>query len=303
MRTVKVLAPFDGISCGMVALKRAGFEVERYVAYEIDEKAVAISRKNYPEIEQRGDVFEADFTQFKGFDILMGGSPCTYWSIGRMNTGNEETADRETTSEGAGYELFKQYVRAKEESRCRWFLYENNKSISQDIKDEISKALGVQPIVINSNLVSAQDRQRCYWTNIPVHGIPEDRGILLKDIAKQEREWFPLLPWCFKHWGKERKVDTLRTLNSRKSFTLTTNRSHSRNYYLSDDRMMMTKLTADEAELLQTLPAGYTKDCGVSENQRFKAIGNGWTVDIITWILSFISKEVNESESEICNEE
>lgn len=293
MRTVRVLAPFDGISCGMVALKKNGFDVERYVAFEIDDNAMKISRKNYPEIEQKGDVFEADFTEYKGFDIVMGGSPCTYWSIGRMNTGNEETADRETTRDGIGYMLFKQFVRAKEESGCRWFIYENNKSISQDIKDEISKELGVQPIIINSNLVSAQDRLRCYWTNIPVKGLPEDKGIELKDIAKKEREWFPLLPWCFKYWGKERKVDTLRELDCKKSFTLTTNRSHSRNYYLNNDRTMMTKLTADEAEMLQTLPAGYTSNCGVSENQRFKAIGNGWTADIIAWILSFIPKEVN----------
>lgn len=291
MKALKVLAPFDGISCGMAAAERAGIDIERYVAFEIDEKAMTISKKNYPEIEQKGNVFEANFKEFKGFDILMGGSPCTYWSIGRMNTGNEETENRETTSEGLGYELFEQYVRAKEESGCKWFIYENNKSISLEIKEEISKALGVQPITINSNIVSAQDRQRCYWTNIPVLGMPENKGMLLKDIVKQDREWFPLLPWCFKYWGKERKVDTLRVLNCDKSFTLTTNRSHSRNYYLSDDRTMMTKLTADEAEILQTLPAGYTRDCGVSENQRFKAIGNGWTVDIIAWILSFIPKE------------
>lgn len=291
MRKIKVLAPFDGISCGMVALKKSGFDVKRYVAFEIDENATKISKKNYPEIEREGDVFKADFKKYRGFDIVMGGSPCTYWSIGRMNTKREETVDRETTSAGIGYELFKQFVRAKEESECRWFLYENNKSISRDIKNEISRELGVQPIVINSKLVSAQQRERCYWTNIPVKGLPEDKGIMLKDVAKKEREWFQLLPWCFKYWGKDRKVDTLRKLNCEKAFTLTTNRSHPRNYYLNDDRTMMTKLTADEAEILQTLPEGYTRDCGVSENQRFKAIGNGWTVEIISWILSFIPGE------------
>lgn len=173
---MKILSLFDGISCGRVALERASIPVERYVAYEIDKYAKAISVKNYPDIEQCGDVFTGDFTQYKGFDLLIGGSPCTYWSIAKNN--------RETTCEGEGYKLFMQYVRALRESGCCWFLYENNYSIHQNIKDAISAELGVQPIMINSALVSAQTRKRCYWTNIPNIEQPSDRGVLLKDIIE-----------------------------------------------------------------------------------------------------------------------
>ena len=173
---MKILSLFDGISCGRVALERAGIPVERYVAYEIDKYAKTISAKNYPDIEQCGDVFDGDFTQYKGFDLIIGGSPCTYWSIAKNN--------RETTCEGEGYKLFMQYVRALRESGCRWFLYENNYSIHQNIKDAISAELGVQPIMINSALVSAQTRKRCYWTNIPNIEQPADRGVLLKDIIE-----------------------------------------------------------------------------------------------------------------------
>lgn len=171
---MRVLSLFDGISCGMVALERAGIPVERYVAYEIDKYAITVSKKNYPQIEHRGDVFDADFTEFKGFDLLIGGSPCTYWSIAKNK--------RETTPDGIGGKLFMQYVRALKESECMWFLYENNYSIHQNIKDFISEQLGVEPIMINSALVSAQTRRRCYWTNIPDVMQPEDRGIVVNDI-------------------------------------------------------------------------------------------------------------------------
>ena len=171
---MKVLSLFDGISCGMVALERVGIPVERYVAFEIDKYAIQVSEKNYPMIEHMGDVFGADFTQYRGFDLLIGGSPCTYWSIAKNN--------RETTPDGVGGKLFMEYVRALKESECRWFLYENNYSIHKNIKDFISEQLGVEPIMINSALVSAQTRKRCYWTNIPNVTQPEDKGILLEDI-------------------------------------------------------------------------------------------------------------------------
>lgn len=173
---MKVLSLFDGISCGMVALERAEIPVERYVAYEIDKYAIQISKKNYPQIEQMGDVTTADFTQYKGFDLLIGGSPCTYWSIAKKG--------RETTPDGIGGQLFMHYVRALKESGCKYFLYENNYSIHKNIKAFISEQLGVEPIMINSALVSAQQRKRFYWTNIPNVKQPDDKGILLKDIIE-----------------------------------------------------------------------------------------------------------------------
>lgn len=173
---IKVLSLFDGISCGRLALERAGIEVERYDAYEIDKYARQISRKNYCDIIQHGDVFNGDYLQYKGYDLLIGGSPCTYWSIAKTK--------REITPNGIGGELFMQYVRALKESNCRFFLYENNYSIHKDIKAFISEQLGVEPIMINSALVSAQSRKRLYWTNIPNVEQPADKGILLKDVLE-----------------------------------------------------------------------------------------------------------------------
>lgn len=173
---INVLSVFDGISCGMVALERAGIKVDRYVAYEIEKNAIKVSEKNYPFIEHCGDVFDGDFTQYKGFDLLIGGSPCQHWSGAKHN--------RETTPDGIGGQLFMQYVRALKESGCKYFLYENNNSIHSNIKEFISEQLGVEPIMINSALVSAQNRKRCYWTNIPGIVQPEDRGIVAEDILE-----------------------------------------------------------------------------------------------------------------------
>ncbi len=156
---MKVLSLFDGISCGMVALERAGIPVEEYAAFEINKYAIQVSKKNYPQIKHCGNVFDGDFTNFKDYDLLIGGSPCTYWSIAKKG--------RETTANGEGFRLFGEYLRALRESRPRYFLYENNYSIHKNIKDEISRELGVEPVMINSALVSAQQRKRCYWTNIP----------------------------------------------------------------------------------------------------------------------------------------
>ena len=178
---MKILSLFDGISCGMLALNRAGIPVEKYDAFEIDRYAVQVSKKNFPEIVHHGNVFDGDFTKFQGCDLLIGGSPCTYWSIAKKN--------REINPDGEGFRLFMEFVRALKESRCRYFLYENNYSIHQNIKDEISKYLGVQPIMINSALVSAQQRKRCYWTNIPNVTQPEDKGILLNDILDNAVGW------------------------------------------------------------------------------------------------------------------
>ena len=181
---MKVLSLFDGMSCGMLAMLEAGVKVDRYVAYEIDKYAVRTSSHNFPMIEQRGDVFQADFTEFAGFDWLVGGSPCTYWSIA-------QTKNRETVASGMGWELFSQYVRALHEAKPKYFIYENNKSMSKAIRASIDETFGFEAVCINSALVSAQNRQRLYWvgkrnedgtySKVDVEQ-PEDRGILLKDV-------------------------------------------------------------------------------------------------------------------------
>lgn len=181
---MKVLSLFDGMACGMLAMQSAGITVDRYVAFEIDKYAVETSSHNFPIIEHRGDVFQADFTEFSGFDFLVGGSPCTYWSIAQKN-------NRETEASGMGWELFSQYVRALHEAQPMWFIYENNKSMSNAIRESITETFCFEPICINSALVSAQNRQRLYWvgrrnpngtySRVKVDQ-PEDRGILLKDV-------------------------------------------------------------------------------------------------------------------------
>ena len=172
------------MSCGMLALQKAGIPVDRYVAYEIDKYAIQTSKHNFPMIEQMGDVFNADFTQYEGFDGVIGGSPCTFWSIAQKN-------NRETEASGMGWELFSQYVRAIHEVKPKFFIYENNKSMSKQIRASIDEAFGFEAVCINSARVSAQNRQRLYWVGIRnADGTyskvsveqPEDLGILLKDV-------------------------------------------------------------------------------------------------------------------------
>lgn len=135
---IKVLSLFDGMSCGRIALDKSQIDVEEYVAFEIDKYAINISQKNYPRTIQMGDVFNGNYKEYLGFDLLIGGSPCTHWSINKKN--------RETSSDGLGFKLFKEFIRAKEESKCKYFLYENNNKIHDNIQQEITTNLGVEPI-------------------------------------------------------------------------------------------------------------------------------------------------------------
>ena len=281
---MNVLSLFDGISCGMVALERAEIPVERYVAYEIEEDAIKVSKHNYPQIEQKGDVFQAKYIEGE-FDLLIGGSPCTYWSIAKTD------GKRETTSSGIGFDLFMQYVRALEEAKPKYFLYENNFSISQEIKSEISKCLGVEPIMINSSLVSGQSRKRCYWTNIPNVQLPEDKGIKLYDVIDFSAHKFKVVgKWVFSYWGDKQKIETLKTVKSEKSHTLTTSKTHSMGYYLSEDKKKYCNLTVNDYETLQTLPLNYVDSCEIKETSKYRAIGNGWTVDVIAHIFKGLKK-------------
>lgn len=188
---MKVLSLFDGMACGMIAMQIAGVEVESYDAYEIDKYAIKTAQHNFPMIKEHGDVFGAEFTQYEGVDFLIGGSPCTYWSIA-------QTKNRETVASGMGWELFSQYVRALHEAKPKYFIYENNKSMSKAIRASIDETFGFEAVLINSALVSAQSRQRLYWvgkrnddgtySKVMVEQ-PEDRGILLRDILETGVCW------------------------------------------------------------------------------------------------------------------
>jgi len=188
---MKIVSLFDGMACGMLAMLGADVNVDEYYAYEIDKYAVQTATHNFPNIIECGDVFKADFTQYKDVDFIVGGSPCTYWSIAQKN-------NRETEASGLGWELFSQYVRALNEIKPRFFIYENNKSMSKAIRESITEAFGFDAICINSALVSAQNRQRLYWvgkrnedgtySKVDVQQ-PEDRGILLRDILDSGVAW------------------------------------------------------------------------------------------------------------------
>ena len=269
---MKVLSLFDGISCGVVALERAGIHVERYVAYEIEENAIKVSHHNYPQIEHKGDVFKAEYKEGE-FDLLIGGSPCSWWSNARANR-----TDKETTPDGIGYKLFCEYLRALKESKVKYFLYENNYSISKEIKEQITKDLGVNPIMINSVLVSAQNRKRCYWTNIPNVTQPQDKGILLGDVIsgavngaayRNQVQKDGTLKACT-NIRKDGKANCLIAYMANKNCCVQMNDGSIR------------PLTGEEFEILQTLPVGYTS-C-LSESKRKSVIGLGWTVDVIAHI-------------------
>lgn len=288
---MRVLSLFDGISCGMVALERAGIKVDKYDAYEIDQNAIKVSNYNYPMINQKGDVFAAQYSEGE-YDILIGGSPCTHWSIAKAG------GNRETTSSGIGWELFMQYARALKEVKPKYFLYENNESMSDDIKNEITKQLGVEPIMIDSADFSAQNRKRLYWTNIPVDLNYEKSGLVLDDIL-YEHEYktrdFTKYADTVK-WNKEGTVckydssgkgyysqaSRCRKTNV-KSNTLTASGNDKNNIWVEDYKCR--NIHPIEAERLQTLPDNYT-ECLTSKVKRSEVCGNGWTVDVIAYILN-----------------
>ena len=293
---MKVLSLFDGISCGRLALERAGIPVERYVAYEIDENAIKVSKANWNDVEHCGDVTVADFSQYKGFDAIIGGFPCQDLSINKRNRKGLE---------GNRSGLFWHLVRAIEEVNPKYFLVENNYKMPQKDQDIITKTLGVEPILIYSGKVSAQSRYRLYWTNIPNVQQPEDLHIYLKDIIEhgetKEKDLTNFTKFNNKTYtnydrparigtiGKGGQGERVYSIEG-KSVTLTANgggRGAKGGLYLINGTVR--KPTPIECERLQTLPDNYTA-C-LSDNERRKVIGNGWTVDVIAHILSGIPEE------------
>jgi DNA (cytosine-5)-methyltransferase 3A len=281
---LKVLSLFDGISCGMVALERAGIPVERYVAYEIDKKAIEISTKNYPQIEQKGSVIDADFTQYRGFDLLIGGSPCQSLSIVRSKT--REHLDGKS-------KLFFEYVRALNEIKPKHFLFENVASMNEESKDIISSYLGCEPVFINSGDFCAQQRPRLYWTNINFYKVYGKSEEVLKDIMEDTvpEKYYYSYPVVNVDMTKQVCATMLSPNNETNNRVfnpdfkvhtlLACNGGGHQKKVLVNGRVR--KLTPLEYERLQTLPDNYT--AGVSDTHRYNTLGNGWTVDVIAHIL------------------
>ena len=294
---MRVLSLFDGISCGMVALERAGIPVEKYYGSEIDTYAMKISNKNYPDIIQLGDIRNISQTildSIMPIDIIIGGSPCQDLSNYKYDRGEVTGLNGEKSG------LFYEYIRILKYVKPKYFLLENVASMEGKWKDLMSQIIGVQPIMINSALVCAAERKRLYWTNIPNVEQPQDKGVMLKDIVVKAEDvpskyWYTKYPITI-HDG-DVKVKATVNLNGHRNTKEVYNLNYKCNTLLCDgdggNRVKkvfqdgkVRKLLPLEYERLQTLPDGYT-DC-ISDSRRYTAIGNGWTVDVIAHILSFI---------------
>ena len=296
MEIMRVLSLFDGISCGMIALERAGIKVDRYMAYEIEPNAIKISEKNYPQIEHCGDVTTANFTQYRGFDIIIAGFPCQDLSINKRN--------RQGLN-GKRSGLFWELVRAIDEVKPKYFFVENNYHMPEADMNIITQTLGVEPIMINSASLSAQQRCRLYWTNIPNVCQPVEKNINVIDIVEtgvNREDLSSITVFNGKETATVRKQSPLRigTIGKGgqgervysiygKTVTMTANgggRGAKTGLYYIDKQVR--KLTPLEAERAQTLPDNYTYLDGISDSSRYRAIGNGWTVDVVAYIFSFI---------------
>jgi site-specific DNA-cytosine methylase len=305
---MNVLSCFDGISCGRIALERAGVQIDNYYSSEIDKYAIQVSKKNYPHIIQLGDITAWETWDLPFINLLIGGSPCQGFSIAGAGLNFDDPRSK----------LFFTFVDILNHYRKinpkLLFLLENVK-MKKEWRDIISSYLEVEPIEINSTLVSAQNRERLYWTNIPGITQPIDKHIILSNIIEtgiSDREksycidanyfkggnpksYFdkgrrqlifenePIILHNVYGGFKERKprvfiekAPTIRTAAGGGHIPSVVTRSE----------VFYRKLTPIECERLQTLPDNYTE--GISNTQRYKCLGNGWTVDVISHLFSFI---------------
>jgi DNA (cytosine-5)-methyltransferase 3A len=303
---MNILSLFDGMSCGQLALNRANVHYDKYYASEIEKNSIKVTQHNFPNTIQLGDVSKVNGKDLDKIDLIMGGSPCQSFSFAGKMKGMATKDEKEILSlesylslKEAGFEfegqsyLFWEYVRLLKETNPTYFLLEN--VMMKDYwKKVISDTLGVEPIMINSNLVSAQDRKRLYWTNIPNVGQPDDLGLHLRDIMEESvADKYNITERFYK-----KKEGTLSYSKSRgnirpperKSKTLTTSghgisNSGSTNIKLSDDYLRIP--TPLECERLQTVPDNYT-NVGLLDSHRYKMLGNGWTVSVISHIFKNI---------------
>ena len=314
---MNVLSLFDGISCGKVALDRELFNVENYYASEVCDYSIVISKKNHPMIKHIGDVREVNYKGGKTIDLLIGGSPCQSFSFAGTMKGMSTKDSIEITTleqylklkedgfefEGYSY-LFWEYVRLLKETKPKYFLLENVK-MAKKWEKIITNALGVEPIMIDSELLSAQARERLYWTNIPNVTQPKDKHVYIDDILEKdiEHKYLPKTRLDYTNYDKT-KVDksvhksTPTQIGNSRNFGNAV-RSNGKAYTLRrinpngiiDENYNIREFTPIEVERLQTLPDNYTLIDGIKIKERYEACGNGWTVDVIAHILSFIPQE------------
>lgn len=334
---MNILSLFDGISCGQLALQRAGIAVDHYYASEIDKAAMTVTQSNFPDTIQLGDVRLLEATQIpEKIDILLAGSPCTNLSFSGKRNGmvTKEKIKIMTLEqylqlkkegfqfEGQSY-LFWEAMRLIKDVKPTYFLFENV-VMQKEWEKVFTETIGIEPITINSSLLSAQNRVRLYWTNIPNVEQPKDKHIALAEIL-EEKEWLnpaavrgrniplnkgsiigrrvnengirndndkniPIIQCLEVRANNRDKSNCLTTVDKDNVLTpLPIGRHVDAFGKYSGKRLPFRNYTRREYERLQTLPDGYTD--AVSETQAKKAIGNGWTVDVIAHILSYIPKE------------
>ncbi len=289
---MNVLSLFDGISCGQIALERAGIKYDNYFASEIDKYAIKVTQHNYPNTIQLGDVAKVKGSGLPKIDIVIGGSPCQDLSLAKTNG---------VGLLGKRSGLFYEFVRVLKETNPRFFLLENviMKSVWRDV---ITKELGVEPIQINSNLVSCQNRRRYYWTNIPKVVQPNDKHVTIQDVIHDD---------TYKVFTNKRITETKRkTKNyiqwdiSGKGYSSQANRAYFKsgkictvpkqspsdklNIVLDYENDIYRKSHPIEVERYQTVPDNYTLVDGVSTSRRLGLLGDGWTVDVIAHVFSFM---------------
>lgn len=310
---MKVLSLFDGISCAKEAIKKAGIGIEVYYASEIDNYAIATAQKNHPNTIQLGDIrtINTPMLLTKNIDLMIGGSPCQDLSIAKQNRKGLQ---------GQRSGLFYEYLRVLKEVQPKYWILENVASMPQKAKDEISTHLDIQPIMINASLVSAQNRKRLFWTNIPNITQPADRGIYLKDIIHENTDQADTAKYIVldKNGKEKMKSNTVRASGKASGYedrhnwdtirigTIGNDGQGNRVYSIEGKSVNLSangggrgaktglykvneyirRLTPTECERLQGLPDGYT--AGVSNTQRYKTIGNAFNVDVIAHILSFL---------------
>jgi DNA-cytosine methyltransferase len=306
---MRVLSLFDGISCARQALTEAGVQVDAYYASEVDPKAIQIAMKNHPDTVQLGDVRTLEDPP-TAIDLLIGGSPCIDLSIAKANRQGLE---------GTHSSLFWEYARIFRTLKPRWFILENVASMPKKDRDIITQELQVDPVLFDASLVSAQSRRRLFWTNIPFQ-LPADQGILLKNILQPDAEVdedmtvkgksFCLTASYHKVGDTQAEYEHNKKKSQRtmvklghigntdgqanrvyspegKSATLSANSGGGgakTGLYKIQSRIR--KLTPIECERLQGLPDDYT--AGVPKTHRYKCLGNGFCVPVITHILRSI---------------
>ena len=300
-----VLSLFDGISGCQLALKKAKIEIDQYYASEINESGMTITQHRFPNTNQLGDVSKIDANKLPKIWLLTAGSPCQDFSLAGKRKGMTTKDEEEITSltqylklKNKGYKfqgqsyLFWEFIRLYHELKPKYFFLENVR-MSDKWKYIISRELNCYPILINSKLVSAQNRERYYWTNIPNLSEPKNKFILLSDVIPNAIGGYGVRGTNQGETKPDGSIYWTRKGTTRTDFKancITTKKGPTSMIKLNDGTIR--SLTIEEAETLQTLPKNYTKVPGVTQGERWHGIGNGWTIDVVAHIFKGMKKDL-----------